>query len=64
MNREDVKLKNTYTVCSNYMKVRDDPSLSLPDGCQKTFATQLRNMGNGAVRNQPQCPKCRGRYGH
>lgn len=25
-------------------------------------AMGLRNMGDGVLRNQPQCPQCRGRY--
>ena len=40
MTRDEVKLANTYTRCSL---------------CEGWFETELRNMGNGTVRNQPRC---------
>jgi hypothetical protein len=58
VKREQVVLKNTWTICYNYIKARNGEAPPI-EGCEKKFQTQLRNTEGGIVRNQPQCPYCR-----
>jgi hypothetical protein len=57
----------TLTITSSELTLEQDDLVSACSGpCGRHFPVHhmgLRKMGDGSLRNQPQCPECRARYG-